>query len=138
MKKILCGASCNVRMRNIPIHMVFTAVKTGIRTAAGNMADMKTGVPVRGVCGELLIIPLFAIYYNLYRIAEDNPEMVSYLDADGYLERAYRTAMAYFEVPYNILMGKQWAFMVGRTGPINKVIFMSDICWILQCPATER
>ena len=36
--------------------------------------------------------------------------MVSYLDADGYLERAYRTAMAYFEVPYNILMGKQWAF----------------------------
>lgn len=52
----------------------------------------------------------FAIYYNLYRIAEDNPEMVSYLDADGYLERAYRTVMAYFEVPYNILMGKQWAF----------------------------
>lgn len=52
----------------------------------------------------------FAIYYNLYRIAEDNPEMVSYLDADGYLKRAYRTAMAYFEVPYNILMGKQWAF----------------------------
>lgn len=52
----------------------------------------------------------FAIYYNLYRIAQDNPEMVSYLDADGYLERAYRTAMAYFEVPYNIIMGKQWAF----------------------------
>lgn len=52
----------------------------------------------------------FAIYYNLYRIAEENPEMVFYLDADGYLERAYRTAMAYFEVPYNILMGKQWAF----------------------------
>lgn len=39
-----------------------------------------------------------------------NPEMVSYLDADGYLERAYRTAMAYFEVPYNILMGKQMGF----------------------------
>lgn len=52
----------------------------------------------------------FAIYYNLYRIAKDNPEMVSYLDADGYLERAYRTAMAYFEIPYNILMGEQWAF----------------------------
>lgn len=52
----------------------------------------------------------FAIYYNLYRIAKDNPEMVSYLNADGYLERAYRTAIAYFEIPYNILMGKQWAF----------------------------
>lgn len=52
----------------------------------------------------------FAIYCNLFRIAKDYPEMVAYLDADGYLERAYRTAMAYFEVPYNILMGKQWAF----------------------------
>lgn len=52
----------------------------------------------------------FSIYYNLYLIAKHNPEMVSYLDADGYLERAYRTAMAYFEIPYNILMGKQWAF----------------------------
>lgn len=51
----------------------------------------------------------FAIYYNLYRIAKDYPEFVSYLDAKGYLERAYRTAMAYFEVPYNIFMGKQWA-----------------------------
>ena len=25
------------------------------------------------------------------------------------MERAYRTAMAYFEVPYSIFMGKQWA-----------------------------
>lgn len=51
----------------------------------------------------------FTIYYNLYRIAKDYPELVTYLDAKGYLERAYRTAMAYFEVPYNIFMGKQWA-----------------------------
>lgn len=51
----------------------------------------------------------FTIYYNLYRIAKDYPHLVSYLDAKGYLERAYRTAMAYFEVPYNIFMGKQWA-----------------------------
>ncbi len=51
----------------------------------------------------------FTIYYNLYRIARDYPDLVSYQDAKGYLERAYRTAMAYFEVPYNIFMGKQWA-----------------------------
>lgn len=51
----------------------------------------------------------FTIYYNLYRIAKDYPHLVNYLDAKGYLERAYRTAMAYFEVPYNIFMGKQWA-----------------------------
>lgn len=50
----------------------------------------------------------FTIYYNLYKIAKDYPDLVSYLDAKGYLERAYRTAMAYFEVPYNIFMGQQW------------------------------
>lgn len=50
------------------------------------------------------------IYYNLYRIARENPSMVHYLDAKGYLDRAYHTAMAYYEVPYNILMGKQWDF----------------------------
>lgn len=52
----------------------------------------------------------FAIYYNLYLIARDNPQWTSYLDANGYLQRAYRTAMAFFEVPYNIEMGPQWAF----------------------------
>lgn len=51
----------------------------------------------------------FTIYHNLYRIAKDYPYLVNYLDAKGYLERAYRTAMAYFEVPYNIFMGTQWA-----------------------------
>ncbi|MDA0780421.1 MAG: DUF5695 domain-containing protein [Bacteroidetes bacterium] len=52
----------------------------------------------------------FAIYYNLYVIASDYPDMVSYLDAKGYLDRAYNTAMAYFEVPYNILMSGSWSF----------------------------
>ncbi|MCQ2392786.1 MAG: DUF5695 domain-containing protein [Kiritimatiellae bacterium] len=51
-----------------------------------------------------------ALYYNLHRIAKLNPSLVKYLDAAGYLERAYRTAMAFFEVPYNIRMGNQWAF----------------------------
>lgn len=52
----------------------------------------------------------FATYYNLYRIARDYPTMVKYLDANGYLDRAYNTAMAYFQVTYSILMGKQWLF----------------------------
>lgn len=46
----------------------------------------------------------FALYFNLYRIAKQNPELVHYLDAAGYLERAFRTAQAYFEVPYSIYM----------------------------------
>ena len=52
----------------------------------------------------------FAIYYNLYAIARDFPDMVNYLPAIDYLDRAYHTAIAYFEVPYNILMGEKWAF----------------------------
>jgi hypothetical protein len=51
-----------------------------------------------------------ALYYNLYKIARDYPRMVSYLNKQGYLERAYRTAMAFFEVPYNIKMGEKWNF----------------------------
>lgn len=52
----------------------------------------------------------FAIYYNLYLIAKDNPQWVHYLDAAGYLDRAFNTAMAFFKVPYNIMMGSQWSF----------------------------
>ena len=51
-----------------------------------------------------------AIYYNLYRIAKENPGLVHYLDVKGYLRRAWLTAMAYFEVPYNVKMGQQWNF----------------------------
>lgn len=49
------------------------------------------------------------LYYNMYRIAKQNPQMVDYLDANGYLERAFGTARAFFEVPYNIYM-LGWAF----------------------------
>jgi len=51
----------------------------------------------------------FALYFNLYRIARRNPHLMRYLDAGGYLERAYGTARAYFEVPYSIRM-EGWAF----------------------------
>jgi len=44
------------------------------------------------------------LYYNMYRIAKMYPDMVDYLDADGYLERAFGTAKAFFEVPYSIYM----------------------------------
>ncbi len=49
-----------------------------------------------------------ATYFNLYRIASENPSMTHYLDADGYLNRSYLTAMAFFEVPYSIWTGRRW------------------------------
>ncbi len=50
------------------------------------------------------------LYYEMYRIAKLYPQRVHYLDAAGYLERAYQTALAYFRVPYQIRMGAPWAF----------------------------
>jgi len=52
----------------------------------------------------------FALYYNMYCIAKQHPHLVKYLDAAGYLERAYGTARAFFEVPYNIRMEGGWSF----------------------------
>lgn len=50
------------------------------------------------------------LYYNMYCIASQNPEMVHYLDAESYLERAFGSAKAYFQVPYDIYMEGGWAF----------------------------
>jgi hypothetical protein len=43
------------------------------------------------------------LYFHMYQIARMYPDMVEYLDADGYLERAWQTARAYFIYPYEIL-----------------------------------
>ena len=43
------------------------------------------------------------LYYHMYEIAKMYPDKVHYLDAKGYLERAYQTARAYFIYPYEIL-----------------------------------
>lgn len=45
---------------------------------------------------------IMMIYFHLYQIAKRQPGATRYLDAAGYLERAYGTAIAYFEVPYSI------------------------------------
>ncbi|TWT42657.1 hypothetical protein Pla111_26290 [Botrimarina hoheduenensis] len=64
------------------------------------------------------------LYYDMYRIADQYPNLVTYLDAQGYLERAYGTAQAYFRVPYAIhLVGRplwshkgysDWAYKLGN------------------------
>ena len=51
----------------------------------------------------------FALYYNMYLIAKKNPSLVNFWDAKTYLERAFGTAKAYFEVPYDIMMTGGWA-----------------------------
>jgi len=46
---------------------------------------------------------IILLYYDMYRIARENPQLVHYLDAEGYLDRAVDTAKAYFTYPYEIL-----------------------------------
>lgn len=53
------------------------------------------------------------LYYHMYQIADRYPDMVNYLDADGYLERLWGTAKAFFSYPYEILPyyeTYQWGF----------------------------
>lgn len=64
------------------------------------------------------------LYYNMYLIAKSYPYLVNYLDANSYLERAFGTSKAFFEVPYSIYMlGKplwshqgfsDWAYKLGN------------------------
>lgn len=53
---------------------------------------------------------LIQLYYNMYLIAKQYPQYTQYLDAEGYLDRAIHTALAFFEVPYQIFMRKPWDF----------------------------
>jgi hypothetical protein len=46
---------------------------------------------------------IIMLYWHMYQIARMYPEMVHYLTADQYLERACQTAKAYFTYPYEIL-----------------------------------
>ena len=40
------------------------------------------------------------LYWSMYQIARDHPELVHYLDKDGFLERAYGTARAFYTYPW--------------------------------------
>src|SRR6185369_13824773 len=40
------------------------------------------------------------LYFHMYQIAKQYPAMSKYLDAAGFLERAYQTAHAFFVYPY--------------------------------------
>jgi hypothetical protein len=57
------------------------------------------------------------LYYNMYVIARDYPGMVHYLDKAGYLDRAYKTAMAFFTVPMELI---KWSAY--ETGTYNELM----------------
>ncbi len=56
---------------------------------------------------------IFMLYYHMYQIARMYPDKVKYLDADGYLERAFQTARAFFIYPYDIWGDYYKAYEIG-------------------------
>ena len=57
------------------------------------------------------------MYYNMYQVAKNYPQMVHYLDKAGYLERAYGTAMALYTYPEQLDNWKPYS-----TGTYNELV----------------
>lgn len=70
---------------------------------------------------------LFMLYYHMHQIAERYPKKVSYLDADGYFERMWQTARAFFKYPYEIY---PW-YDIYKWGNYNELL-IPDIIALLE------
>jgi hypothetical protein len=58
---------------------------------------------------------IIMLYYRMFHIAKFYPQMVKHLDAATYLERAYRTAVAYWTVPMEV---EKWS--ANAVGTMNE------------------
>lgn len=63
-----------------------------------------------------------AMYYYMYEVAQFYPAMTKYLDSDGYLERAFGTAKAFFTVPEELI---KWSAY--QTGTYDEIVIPSLI-----------
>ncbi len=66
---------------------------------------------------------IIMLYYHMYQIARFYPGMVHYLDAEGYLERACQTALAYWKYPYEVL---PW-YETYKIGCYNELVILGLI-----------
>jgi hypothetical protein len=70
---------------------------------------------------------LFMLYYHMFQIAERYPDLVRYLDADGYFERMWQTARAFFIIPYQVY---PW-YDIYKWGFYNELL-VPDIIGLLE------
>jgi hypothetical protein len=63
------------------------------------------------------------LYDQMYEIAKKYPGLTKYLDAAGYLERAYQTARAFYTYPYEIL---PW-YEIYKWGYYNELVILDLI-----------
>jgi len=64
------------------------------------------------------------LYLHMYQIAKAHPDLVTTLDAGGYLERAYGTAMAYFTVQRDIGFPEGWSEWAYKLGCYNELLIV--------------
>ncbi|HXJ04919.1 MAG TPA: DUF5695 domain-containing protein [Candidatus Acidoferrum sp.] len=57
------------------------------------------------------------LYWSMYQLAKRYPQFVQYLDKDGYLERAYGTAHAFYTYPWQIA---RWS--ANEVGNYNELV----------------
>ncbi len=75
----------------------------GIPNFEANRASADAGRNGRSHVWRIYDYPhIVMLYFRMYEIAKFYPDRVTYLDAAGYLERAYRTAVAYWTVPNDV------------------------------------
>jgi hypothetical protein len=66
------------------------------------------------------------LYYRMFHIAKFYPDKIKHLDAATYLERAYRTAVAYWTVPLEV---EKWS--ANAVGTMNEA-FMPELIETLE------
>ncbi len=69
---------------------------------------------------------IIMLYYRMHHIAKFYPHMVKHLDAAAYLERAYRTAVAYWTVPLAV---EKWS--ADAVGTMNEA-FIPELIQTLE------
>ena len=90
----------------------------GVPNFQANRASADEGRNGRAHVWRIYDYPhIILLYYRMYEIAKFYPAMVTYLDSAGYLERAYRTAIAYWTVPNEI---EKWS--ADAVGTMNEAI----------------
>lgn len=57
------------------------------------------------------------LYWSMYQVAKRYPQLVHYLDKDGYLERAYGTARAFYTYPWQMA---RWS--ANEVGNYNELV----------------
>jgi hypothetical protein len=99
----------------------------GIPNFMANRASADTGRNGQAHVWRIYDYPhIIMLYYRMYQIAKFYPSLVKYLDAKGYLERAYRTAVAYWTVPMEV---ERWS--ADSVGTMNEA-FIPELIQSLE------